>query len=245
MTSSSTSGSAVMNVSLIAATTEPTVASSSRAGITTLIRIPWPRFQLMSWSTGQSCQCDVRRRNQASARSSGLATGGQEDHRTSRRGLLVVLIEDINLKDDDVLPIFLPFSGNDAARSQHVVLVVNGAELQCDLADLRLVADPGSQRIEHVGPSQVTHAERTTLARGPPGLFIHVDIDEFVIDGGIAIPAHEVCLAYERGDRLANLNVLVVQLGAHDVPQVRLVTDDRGDAPLDQAVILISPFRLH
>ena len=54
----------------MAPTTPPTVASSSRAGITTLTRAPWLAFQRSSRSSGQSSQCDVRRRNQDSAWSS-------------------------------------------------------------------------------------------------------------------------------------------------------------------------------
>jgi hypothetical protein len=47
----------------------------------------------------------------------------------ARGRLLVVLIQDINIQDDDVLAILLPFIGNNSARSQNVVLVVNAAKL--------------------------------------------------------------------------------------------------------------------
>src|SRR5258708_3762749 len=68
-TSSSTSGTASISSSRRAPTTSPTVASSSRAGITTLIRVSWCCFQFSSVWTGQSRQCDVRWPSQASARS--------------------------------------------------------------------------------------------------------------------------------------------------------------------------------
>jgi hypothetical protein len=56
-----------MNALATAPAIVPTVACSLRAGITTLVRIPWLCFQRRSCSSGQSRQFDVRRRNQASA----------------------------------------------------------------------------------------------------------------------------------------------------------------------------------
>jgi hypothetical protein len=68
-TISSISGARAMRALRIAVTTPPTVCSSFRAGITTLIRAPIRSLASSSRSSGQSRQCDVRRSNHSRARS--------------------------------------------------------------------------------------------------------------------------------------------------------------------------------
>ena len=68
-TSSSTRGVWLTRVRDRAPTTPATVRSSFRAGITTLIRVPWRCFSSIRSRAGQSCQREVRRRYQDCSKS--------------------------------------------------------------------------------------------------------------------------------------------------------------------------------
>ena len=76
-TTSSIRGIRSIRDARIEPTTPATVRSSSRAGITTLIRASACRLRSSSASAGQSRQCQVRRPYHACARLSTLITSGR------------------------------------------------------------------------------------------------------------------------------------------------------------------------
>ena len=93
--------------------------------------------------------------------------------------------------------------------------------LGCDVVDLGLVADPVLERVDHVRPAQVAHPEGRPLPGGLADVVVHVHEDELVVDGGVAVPVHEVRLALERRELLSDLDVFVVDVVRHGlVPPV-------------------------
>ena len=129
-----------------------------------------------------------------------------ELHGRGARGELVALVVlGPDLEVGEQLPVLGADGGDDAAGGHGHALGVGRAELALEAADRAVVAQPVADQVVQVGPLQVAHAERGRVTRLAPGLVVHVDRDELVVDRRVAVPVGKTGLPGERRKLVSDL----------------------------------------
>src|SRR5579863_982770 len=134
------------------------------------------------------------------------------------------LIDYVDVQVDAVLAVFDLLLFHRAGNGQDVILLIDCAELAADLADFGFVSSPVAQSIKDICVAQISHPERTLLVERRSSCFVvHMDVNELVVDRGVAIPVHEISLARPRGQYVAHVYVIEENVDRHFTPpQLRL-----------------------